>query len=115
MLTLFSPNSAQFRRISARPPSMASSLHRGYPLRVTTPGTPIPTLDYSGPPDSAPARPRWREWLIVILLCVAALVVLGPRMRLSQWQATTDDLQPAGEAMAWLDGRLDLPSRGGDV
>ena len=53
--------------------------------------------------------------VILTLLYVAALVVLGPNIQLSQWYVGPDNNQGATEAMAWLSGRLDLPSRGGDT
>lgn len=55
------------------------------------------------------------KWLVWLLMHIAILVVVGPKVRLSQWAVGPEDVQPAAEAMAWLDGRLDLPSRGGDV
>jgi hypothetical protein len=51
----------------------------------------------------------------LVLLYVAALVVLGPSVQLSQWSVGPDNNQGAAEALAWLDGHLDLPSRGGDI
>lgn len=58
---------------------------------------------------------RAQRLILWLLLHVALLVVVGPKLRLSQWQVGPDTTQPAAEALAWLDGRLDLTSRGGDV
>ncbi|HVP11020.1 MAG TPA: hypothetical protein VMV94_07515 [Phycisphaerae bacterium] len=53
--------------------------------------------------------------IILALLYVSALVTLGPTVQPSQWYVGPENNQGAAEARAWLDGRLDLPSRGGDV
>lgn len=58
---------------------------------------------------------RSRVILTVLLLYAAALLVLGPALRLSQWELDPDRNQSAAEAVSWLSGRLDLPSRGGDT
>jgi hypothetical protein len=49
------------------------------------------------------------------LLYVAALVVTGPQIQLSQWYVGPDSNPGAAEGLAWLEGHLDLPSRGGDI
>lgn len=51
----------------------------------------------------------------VVLLYVAALAILGPALRMSQWYVSPENNQGAAEATAWLDGRLHLDSRGGDT
>lgn len=56
-----------------------------------------------------------RPWLIVCLLCVLFLAVVGPKAQFSQWYIGPDNNQAAAEAMAWLDGHLDMTERGGDV
>lgn len=58
---------------------------------------------------------RRREFFVVMALYVACLVVLGPKLRFSQWYIAPENNVAAAEAMAWLDGRLDLPGRGGDT
>lgn len=57
---------------------------------------------------------RANGWAFAFLY-LACLVVLGPTVKFSQWTMSPDDNQSAAEAMAWLEGRLDLPSRGGDI
>jgi len=65
--------------------------------------------------DSSSAS-TWREPLLVLLLLyAAALVILGPTVQFGQWYISPDNNQAAAEAVAWLDGRLDLPTRGGDI
>lgn len=76
---------------------------------------PTPTSGAIDPPGApSGARPVVTA-LAVGLLYVAALAVLGPSLRLSQWDINPANNQAAAEAMAWLDSRLDLPSRGGDT
>lgn len=74
---------------------------------------PIPTLPYSRQPETRYAR-LIAELGTVALIYVAVLVIVGPRVRLSQWELRPQDNQAAAEALAWLDGRLDLPERGAD-
>jgi hypothetical protein len=67
------------------------------------------------PADTANQRRSRAELLITIfLLYVACITTLGPTSRLSQWHMPEDN-QAAMEALAWLDGRLDVPGRGIDV
>lgn len=63
----------------------------------------------------ASSRYRTERWLAVAFLYLACLVVLGPTVRFSQWSMAPDDNQAAAEAMAWVNGHLDVPSRGGDI
>ncbi|MFH1417929.1 MAG: hypothetical protein ABII12_06550 [Planctomycetota bacterium] len=62
-----------------------------------------------------PGASNLQRVMTLVLLYVALLIVLGPAVQFSQWHIGPDNNQAAAEAMAWLDGRLDLPSRGGDV
>lgn len=69
-------------------------------------------------PKSAPVslEPcRGGTKLAVILLYVAAIVITGQTLQFSQWYVGPETNQSAAEALAWLDGHLDLEGRGGDV
>lgn len=52
-------------------------------------------------------------------LCMAAilyslvLAVAGPRLQMSQWYLAPETSEAAAEALAWLDGRLDIPIQSG--
>ncbi len=48
-------------------------------------------------------------------LYLACLVVLGPKLRFSQWYIGSDNNVAAAEAQTWLDGQLHLEVRGGDT
>lgn len=69
----------------------------------------------SPPSDVSCGRDALPERLILVLLYVACLVVLGPTLEMSQWFVLPEDNQGAAEALAWLDGHLDLEGRGGDI
>lgn len=49
------------------------------------------------------------------MLYALLLAVMGPTLQFSQWYVAPENNQPAAEAMAWLNGHLDLEGRGGDV
>ncbi len=53
--------------------------------------------------------------LILLLLYVALLVTLGPTVGFSEWASTPSNNPCAAEALAWTEGRLDVPSPGIDV
>jgi hypothetical protein len=65
--------------------------------------------------DSSRRRDTLPEKLIVLLLYVGCLVVLGPTLQLSQWYVGPENNPGAAEALAWLDGHIDLEGRGGDI
>ncbi len=53
--------------------------------------------------------------LILVLLYVGLLVTLGPTAGFSEWASTPSNNPCAAEALAWTEGRLDVPSPGIDV
>lgn len=59
-------------------------------------------------------EPRWKTVLCFLLLLAAIQLVLGPKIRLSQWAASAEYNAGIREAVAWMDGRLDLPDQGPD-
>lgn len=74
----------------------------------------------TGPPDPrrteddrASHEPRWRVAFCFLLTLAAIQVALGPKIQLSQWTLTARDDAGVAEAVAWLDGRLDIPHEGG--
>lgn len=58
---------------------------------------------------------RYRVVLVVGLLYLASLVVLGPKLRFSQWYMSPGENPGALEAMVWHEGRLEMPGRGIDL
>lgn len=58
---------------------------------------------------------RWRVAACFVLMLAAWYGLAGPRVALSQWMVTADNNASMTEAMAWLDGRLDLPHEGRDT
>lgn len=62
-------------------------------------------------PQAKPARfvARWQPWVCLALLLAAIQLVAGPKICLSQWEATADSNAGIAEGEAWLRGRLDLP------
>ena len=67
------------------------------------------------PTDLLNQRHSRAELAVTIgLLYAACVAVMGPTLRLSQWSMPSDN-QAAMEALAWLDGRMDVPTRGVDM
>jgi hypothetical protein len=61
----------------------------------------------------APHEPRWRIILCFLLMLAAIQLVLGPKLRLSQWTADAESNAAIAEGIAWHRGRLDLPHKEG--
>src|SRR5438477_207666 len=57
------------------------------------------------------AESRWAVVGCFILLLIALHVVVGPYVRLSEWRVNGDANTNFAEALAWREGRLDLPHR----
>lgn len=57
---------------------------------------------------------RWKTILCFLLMLVAIQLVLGPKIRLSQWALSAEYNAGVREAVAWMQGRLDLPDQGLD-
>ena len=75
-------------------------------VSARNPGLPpwaIGTLDIS----------RWRTIGCFLLMMAAIQVALGPKMRLSQWGISAENNAAVAEGVAWLNGRLDIPCKGG--
>lgn len=64
--------------------------------------------------DSVPRRSRWRTIACFMLMLAALQIVLGPKIRLSQWALSADENAGVKEGVAWLNGRLDLADQGPD-
>lgn len=62
-------------------------------------------------PENAAAQgePRWRAVGCFLLMMAAIQLMLGPKIRLSQWEMLADKNAGVAEGVAWLHGRLDLP------
>lgn len=55
----------------------------------------------------------WRTIGCFLLMLAAIQLVLGPKIRLSQWRVSADQNAAVAEGVAWLHGRLDIPCKGG--
>lgn len=62
---------------------------------------------------SASHEPRWRTVLCFLLMLAAIQLVLGPKLRLSQWGAEAESNAAVAEGVAWQHGRLDIPHKEG--
>lgn len=52
---------------------------------------------------------------VFVLMMVAVQLAFGPKLRLSQWQASAESNAAIAEGLAWLQGRLDItPPNAGD-
>ncbi len=56
---------------------------------------------------------RWRAIGCFLLMLAAIQVGLGSKIRLSQWTMSGENNAGVAEGVAWLNGRLDIPCRGG--
>lgn len=65
-------------------------------------------------PSAPPTEPRWRTLLCFLLMLAAIQLIMGPKIRLSQWNARADENAGVLEGVAWMQGRLDLPDQGPD-
>lgn len=54
-----------------------------------------------------------RRVILIALLYAVCLSTAGPRLRISQWYLAPETSEAAAEALAWLDGRLDIPAHSG--
>ncbi|MCG8409369.1 MAG: hypothetical protein MI923_29540 [Phycisphaerales bacterium] len=52
---------------------------------------------------------RWQIFGSFLLMMAAIQLVMGPKIRLSQWQVEADSNAAVAEGAAWKKGRLDLP------
>lgn len=78
-----------------------------------------PIVAYSSGPDASDHKTlsgtiqakesRWRVLGCFVLMMAAIQLVMGPKIRLSQWQMGADSNAAVAEGAAWLRGRLDLP------
>ncbi len=70
-----------------------------------------------GPAPEIGARKESRRRIAgcFVLLLVALQVTIGPKVRLSQWDLSSDTNAGVAEATAWLDGRLNIPHDGRDA
>ncbi|GMU34555.1 MAG: hypothetical protein HS101_19355 [Planctomycetia bacterium] len=73
-----------------------------------------PTDPASPPIANGDRASRWRTIACFVLMLVAIQLVMGPKIRLSQWNVRADENAGVLEGVAWLDGRLDLPNQGAD-
>ncbi len=64
-----------------------------------------------------PAQAQSRGYVsgCFVLMMVAIQLVLGPKIRLSQWGMSADSNAAVREAVAWMSGRLDLPHANTDL
>lgn len=65
---------------------------------------------------SCPAlnEPRWYPWACFLLTLTAIQLALGPKIQLSQWNLQASSNAGVAEGVAWLHGRLDIPTPRGD-
>lgn len=75
-------------------------------LTTSISSTPAPRPSLQSPP---PWRGRYRTIICLVLLFAAIQLVAGPKIQLSQWQASEEWNAGIAEGGAWLRGRLDLP------
>ncbi len=68
---------------------------------------PIPGSD-----RTVACRSRLPSLGVFLLMMAAVQLALGPKLRLSQWQASAESNAAIAEALAWLDGRLDITPAG---
>lgn len=76
-----------------------------------------PTLNSPPPPAlSLPVlQTRESKWKVIgcfLLTVVAIQLVIGPKLRLSQWGASAESNAGIAEGVAWMNGRLDIPCKG---
>lgn len=67
--------------------------------------------------EATPLRrgePRWRIVACFLLMLASIQLIMGPKLRLSQWGIAADSNAAVMEASAWMQGRLDLPDQGPD-
>ncbi len=70
--------------------------------------------DVPGAIPSARER-RWRNWACFLLMLAANQLMLGPVIRLSQWDLSAEIDAGVAEGLAWLNHRLDIPHPGRDA
>lgn len=75
-------------------------------LTTSVSSTPAPRPSLQSPPEW---RSRYRTIVCLVLLYAAIQLVAGPKIQLSQWQASEEWNAGIAEGGAWLRGRLDLP------
>ncbi|MFQ5429491.1 MAG: hypothetical protein ACE5E1_04195 [Phycisphaerae bacterium] len=61
--------------------------------------------------ETAPPRagePLWRVLGCFVLMLAALQLIIGPKVRLSQWELSAANNLSVAEGVAWLNGRLDI-------
>jgi len=58
-------------------------------------------------------EPRWQIATCFFLMLAAMQLMLGPKLRLSQWEVDAESNAAVAEGEAWLNGRLDIPHKEG--
>lgn len=96
------------------PTSNTSERDAATPAPALRPGFNPPTAPGDKLPDPRITHRDSRAAAIgcLLLLAIALQVAVGHRIRLSQWQLDADHNAAVAEAVAWLNGRLDLPVKG---